>query len=87
MKGDGVRRWRNGANSQPPDRGLVTITEAGWLDRALETLEVLAVALPRADSRQDAATAARAISRLFERDRYERDVLPGLARRRTTSRN
>lgn len=72
MRGDGVRRYKNGASRQRPYRALLHIEETGALDTALYNLKALATALGRADNRHDAAVAARAIERLFERDRYER---------------
>ena len=69
MTGDGVRRYPNGANRQPPHYGLLNLDEVHDIERGLRRLDVLAKALPRAADRRDAATAARAIRRLFAADR------------------
>lgn len=69
MTGDSNRRYPNGANRQPPYSGLLHLEEIGPIGRAYEDLRALAVALPTAATRGDAAAAVRAIDRLFAADR------------------
>lgn len=73
MTGDGIRRYPNGANGPAPYRALLSLEEVGRLDRARYDLAVLAEALPTASARRDAATAERAIARLFQADRMTRE--------------
>lgn len=72
MRGDGIRRYLNGANAQPPHGALLRLEEVGALDNARRDLRVLAEALPTAGQRRDAATAGRAIDRLFAADALKR---------------
>lgn len=73
MTGDGVRRYPNGANLQPPRDALLRLDdEIRPLSRALAALRPLAKALPRASDRASAATAIRAIDRLLAADSAER---------------
>jgi hypothetical protein len=69
MKGDGIRRYPNGANRQPPRNGLLLLDEVLVLSRAEEDLKALSEALPSSYARDDAGIALRAIERLFARDR------------------